>query len=106
MQFLKLQDVVLQNNCLFVYDQLLNCLSTAFDNYFHKATNHHSHNTRGEKPNVPITNTSSYSLQSIISSLIREWNSLNSKTNIDLASPELTHTKLIKCINICKLQYI
>ena len=30
-------------------------LSTTFGNYFHKTTDHHSHNTRGEKLNVPIT---------------------------------------------------
>ena len=55
MQILKLEGVVLQNNCLFVYDQLQKSLSTTFDNYFHKTTDHHSHNTKGEKLNVPIT---------------------------------------------------
>ena len=55
MRIFKLEDVVLQNNSLFVYDQLQKCLSATFDNYFHKTTDHHSHNTRGEKLNLPIT---------------------------------------------------
>ena len=37
MQILKLEDLVLQNNCLFVYHHLLQkSLSATFDNYFHK----------------------------------------------------------------------
>ena len=92
MRIFKLEDVVLQNNSLFVYDQLQKCLSTTFDNYFHKTTDHHSHNTRGEKLNLPITKT--YDLQSITSSSVRDWNNLNSKSSIDLAS----RTKLIKGI--------
>ena len=98
MQILKLDDVVLQNNCLFVNDQLQECLLTTFDSYFHKTTDHHSHNTRAEKCNVPITKTSTYGLQSIISSSIRDLNNLNSKTSTDLASRDLTRTKLIKGI--------
>ena len=98
MQIFKLEDVVLQNNCLFLYDQLQKSLSITFDNYFHKTTDHQSHNTRGEKLILPITKTSTYGLQSITSSSIRDWNNLNSKTSIDLASTDLTHTKLIKGI--------
>ena len=98
MQILKLEDVVLQNNCLFVYDQLQKCLLTTFDSYFHKATDRHGHNTRGKKRSVPITKTSTYRLQSIISSLIRDLNNLNSKTSIDLASRDLSRIKLIKGI--------
>ena len=85
MRIFKLEDVVLQNNSLFVYDQLQKCLSATFDNYFHKTTDHHSHNTRCEKLNVPITKSSTYGLQSITSTLIRDWNNLNSETSIDLA---------------------
>ena len=33
MQILKLQNVVLQNNCFFVYDHLQKSISTTFDNY-------------------------------------------------------------------------
>ena len=94
----KLEDVVLQNNCLFVYGQLQEILSTTFDHYFHKTADHHSHNKRGEKLNVPITKTSTYGLQSITSSSIRDWNNLNSKTSINLASRHVTRTKLIKGI--------
>ena len=94
MQILKLEDVVLQNNCLFVYDQFQESLLITFDDYFHKNIDHHSHNTRAIKRNVPIIKTSTYGLQSITSSSIRDWNSLNSKANIDIASPELTRTKL------------
>ena len=64
MQILKLEDVVLQNNCHFVYDQLQESLSTTFDNYFRKTTDHHSRNTGGEKLNVHITKTSTCGLQS------------------------------------------
>ena len=81
-QILKSDDVALQNNCLFVYDLLQKNLATAF----HK-TGQHSHNTRDENLNVPITKTLTYGLQSFTSSSIRGWNSMNSKTNIDLASP-------------------
>ena len=52
--------------------------------HFNKTTEHHSHNTRREKLKVPITKTLTYGLQSITSSSIRDWNSLNNKTNIDL----------------------
>ena len=48
MQILKVEDVLLQNNCLFVYEQLQKSLSITFDNYFQKTTDHHSHNTRGK----------------------------------------------------------
>ena len=68
MQIVKLDDVVLQNNYLFVYDQLQKSLSTTFYNYFHKTTDHHSHNARGEKLNIPITKSSTYGPQSITSS--------------------------------------
>ena len=60
MQILQLEDVVLQNNCLSVYDQLQKSLSATCDNYFHKTTDRYSNNTRGEKLNVPITKTSTY----------------------------------------------
>ena len=43
---------------VFVYDQLQKSLSSTFDNYFHKTTDHHSHNARGEKLNIPINKTS------------------------------------------------
>ena len=36
MQIVKLEDVVLQNNCFFVYDQLKKRSSITFDNYFRK----------------------------------------------------------------------
>ena len=36
MQIVKLEDVVLQNNCFFVYDQLKKRPSITFDNYFRK----------------------------------------------------------------------
>ena len=39
-----------------------------------------------------------FNLWSIASSLIRDWNNLNSKTSIDFASPDLTPTKLVKGI--------
>ena len=82
MQIVKLENVVLQNNCLFVYDQFQKRPSITFDNHFHKTTaDYHSHNTRGEKLKVTITKTSTYGLQSNTSSLIRDWNNLNSKTS-------------------------
>ena len=71
----------------FVYDHLQKRLSTTFDNCFHKITDHHCHNRRGEKINLPITKSSTYALQSITSCSIRDWNSLNSKTNIVIVSP-------------------
>ena len=40
MRIVKLERVVLQNSCLFVYDQSQKSLSTTFDNYFHKTANH------------------------------------------------------------------
>ena len=97
-RILKLEHVVLQSNCLFVYDQLQKSLSTTFDNCFHKTTDHHSHDSRGEKLKLPITKTSIYDLQSITSSSISDSNNLNNKAKIDLDSPELTRTKFIKGI--------
>ena len=72
MQILKLEDIVLQNNCLFGYHHLLQkSLSETFDNYFHKTTDHHGHNIRGEKFIVPITKSWTYVLRSITSSSIK-----------------------------------
>ena len=65
MRILEFEGVVLQNNRLFVYDQSQKSLSTTFDNYFHKTTDHNSLNGR-------ITKTSTYGLESITSSLIRD----------------------------------
>ena len=65
MQIFKLEDVALQNNCLFVYDHLQKSLSTTFDNYFHKTTHRHGHNIRGEKLNITIIKTLTYGLQAI-----------------------------------------
>ena len=66
MQILQSENIVLQNNCLFVYDLLQINLATAFENCFHK-TDHHSQNTRNEKFNVLITKTSTHGLQSVTS---------------------------------------
>ena len=85
-RILKLEDV-LQNNCRFINDQLQKSRSTASDNYFHKTRDQHSHYEKDGKLNVPITKTSTYGLQSVISKWIRHWNSLNHKTNVDLAFP-------------------
>ena len=52
--------------------------------------------TRDKKLNVPITKTSTNGVQSVSSSSMRCWNSLNSKVNIGLASPELSCTKRMK----------
>ena len=52
--------------------------------YFSKTTDHYSHNERDEKFKVPITKPLNYGLQSITSNSIRDWNSLNKKTNIEL----------------------
>ena len=65
MRIPEFEDAVLQNSRLFVYDQSQKSLSTAFDNYFHKTTDHNSLNGR-------ITKTSTYGLESITSSLIRD----------------------------------
>ena len=64
MRIPEFEDVVLQNSRLFVYDQSQKSLSTT-DNYFHKTTDHNSLNGR-------ITKTSTYGLESITSSLIRD----------------------------------
>ena len=92
-RILNLEDV-LQNNCLFINDQLQKSPSTASDNYFHKTRDYHSHYKRHEELKVPITETSTYGLQSVIPKSTRDWNSLNYKTNIDLAFPELARAKL------------
>ena len=94
-----LREDVLQNNCLYVNDQLQKSLSTVFDNYFYKTADHHSHNKRNGKLNVPLTKTSTYDLQSTISKSIRDWNSLSYKMNIDLAFPEVARTKLLEGIS-------
>ena len=65
MRIPEFEDAVLQNSRLFVYDQSQKSLSTTFDNYFHKTTDHNSLNRR-------ITKTSTYGLESITSSLIRD----------------------------------
>ena len=65
MRIPEFEDAVLQNSRLFVYDQSQKSLSTTFDNYFHKTTDHNSLNGR-------ITTASTYGLESITSSLIRD----------------------------------
>ena len=63
-------------------------VSEPLDKIFTKLQTTRVHNTRSDKLNVPICKTSAYDLQSFTTSSIKEWNGLNSKTNIDFASQD------------------
>ena len=48
-KILRLQNIIILNNCLFIYDQVCHNLPNAFSNYFKRLKDQHRHTTRGSK---------------------------------------------------------
>ena len=46
---MKIKDILTFNNCLFVYDQINEDISSNLDNFFTTSENQFSYNTRGRK---------------------------------------------------------
>ena len=82
LKILKLKDLIIINNCLFVYDHLNKNLPDAFDGYFKLLKEQHKHNTRGAKKNllnVPQTRTKYYGINAIKTRAIKDWNDMINK---------------------------
>ena len=91
-QILKLKDIILLNNCQFVYNQINNNLPNIFNNYFTQSNYFHEHNTRGLKLTVPTVNTTMYGTNSITMKAIKDWNCIQAKID----NIEITHWTFIK----------
>ena len=65
MKILKLNDVILFNNCMFVLKTIHNEQSSTFSNFFKVSHNEHNYNTRGANVIKPNVKTTTYGLNSI-----------------------------------------
>ena len=94
-KILKLTDLIKLNNILFVYDQIINNLPNAFENYFQLKRQQHNHFFRGDTLNVPQVHTSLYGSNSITLSAIRDWNALHGQSGLELIiSPSISKGKV------------
>ena len=72
-----LENNIILNNCLCVFDKIANNLSDVFDQFFKTFKVLHNCNTRGSQQyllNVPKTNTEIFASNSIKIKLIDNWN--------------------------------
>ena len=79
-KILKLQNIIISNNFLFIYDQLCDKLLKAFSNYLKLLKNQHS--TRGSNHftlNVTRVNTEIYRSNTIKIKAIKDWNKTTKK---------------------------
>ena len=65
MKILKLNDVILFNNCMFVLKTIHNEQPSTFSNFFKVSHNEHNYNTRGANVIEPNVKTTTYGLNSI-----------------------------------------
>ena len=75
MKILKLNDVILFNNCMFVLKRIRNEQPSLFSN-FKVSHNEHNYNVRGANIIKPTIKTTTYGLDSIKYKLADDWNKL------------------------------
>ena len=97
-KILKLIDIIKLDNIIFVFDQINNNLSNAFENYFQLKRQQHNHFTKGKILNVPQVNTSLYGSNSITPSAIRDWNALHGESGLKLISHAIFRGKVTSII--------
>ena len=102
---LKLHDIINLKNCLFVHDFLTKSLPTCFSNYFHELKFIHDHDTRGSSLGsllVPMPNTTTFGLNSIIYKSVQCWNDISNMYGLNLK--ELSRDSLKKKLTQVFLQ--
>ena len=96
-ELLKLNDVIMLKNCLFVHDFLNNCLPNCFKDYYQKLNMVYDHyETRGSSRGalfVPATSTSKYGINSITYQSIKSWNHISSLIKTRLSALSRTNLK-------------
>ena len=87
---LKIQDLIRQQNCLFVHDYLNNSLPDCFDGQYFKLNhlyfNAHTRNSNLGCLFLPSKNTTKYGLNSITQKSINSWNSITKNMKTDLSN--------------------
>ena len=84
---LKLKDIIMMKNCLFVHDFLSNSLPSCFFNYFKKLNLVYDHETRNSSLGclfVPLVNTTSFGINSVTYKSIQCWNHITNLYGINL----------------------
>ena len=89
-ELLKLTDIIMLKNCLFVHDFLSDSLPHCFNDYFDKLTSvYTNYETRSSSVGsmfVPLINTSMYGINSITYKSIQCWNHISNLFNIKLST--------------------
>ena len=79
LEIMKLEDILLYNNCIFAYDQINENLPENFKDFFLTAENQHNYNTRGT---TNKTNKNDNQFNNIWSKLNPIQGSFNMESNI------------------------
>ena len=88
MKILKLNDVILFNNRIFVLKRIRKEQPNAFSNFFKVSHNEDNYNTRGANIIKPTLKTATYVLNSVKYKSADDWNKLqkNHLVNTDIAT--------------------
>ena len=89
LKILKLGDLIVLQNCLFVHDTLNKVSPLCFHNYFQHTRNLHQHNTRGADFGCLLVtpySTTRYGINSITRSCVQNWNDISRHSSFDLVS--------------------
>ena len=86
LEIMKLEDILLYNNCIFAYDQINENLPENFKDFFSTAENQHNYNTRGttNKTIIKTTiNSTTYGLNSTQYRAASMWNQISKNLNTE-----------------------
>ena len=89
LKILKLGDLIVLQNCLFVHDTLNKVSPLCFHNYFQHTRNLHPHNTRGADFGCLLVtpySTTRYGINSITRLCVQNWNDISRHSSFDLVS--------------------
>ena len=104
MEILKFSDSIHVNNCLFVYDYLVNSLPASFTNTFIRTGDLYDYSTRQASTGklfVPRYKTTTFGLKCIYKRCIDSWNKLTTEINIvnklhNINKPEIKDIDFLK----------
>ena len=94
----KLKNILIKDNCHFVYDQLKNNLPETFSNSVTLYAQLHKHNTRKSRLILPKVKTITYGSNSITLKAIKQWNEIQNFIKIDIFSSKMTYSKFLKSV--------
>ena len=94
----KLKNIIIKDNCCFVYDQLKNNLPEIFRNFFTLNAQLHKHNTRKNRLILPKVKTITYGSNSITLKAIKQWNEIQNFVKIDIYYSKMTYSKFLKSV--------